>query len=177
MAQEWTRIEGMIIGHDLDPSVVAGELKERSILAQLEWFPSSPQLLGLNVAVDNERVVTVPAGSTEVVPGPTPAELANELAILFDAEVRIGNATADHLPEGDSPLGKVWPSDEEEAAAVEPTPTRIVEIGRTLPRPCRSSRPLRAWISETSSSPMITAHFSLSCPPRRRAGISVICRS
>ena len=47
MAQEWTRIEGMIIGHDLDPSVVAGELKERSILAQLEWFPSSPQLLGL----------------------------------------------------------------------------------------------------------------------------------
>ena len=131
MAQEWTRIEGMIIGHDLDPSVVAGELKERSILAQLEWFTSSPQLLGLNVAVDAERVATVPAGSTEVVPGPTPAELADELAILFDAEVRIGNATADHLPEGDSPLGKVWPSDEEEAAAVEPTPTRIVEIGRT----------------------------------------------
>ena len=119
MAQEWTRIEGMIIGHDLDPSVVAGELKERSILAQLEWFPSSPQMLGLNVAVDKERVATVPAGSTEVVPGPTPAELADELAILFDAEVRIGNATADHLPEGDSPLGKVWPSDEE-AAAVDP---------------------------------------------------------
>ena len=130
MAQEWTRIEGMIIGHDLDPSVVAGELKERSILAQLEWFPSSPQMLGLNVAVDKERVATVPAGSTEVVPGPTPAELADELAILFDAEVRIGNATADHLPEGDSPLGKVWPSDEE-AAAVDPTPARIVEIGRT----------------------------------------------
>ena len=40
MAQDWTRIEGMIIGHELDPSVVAGELKERSILAQLEWFPS-----------------------------------------------------------------------------------------------------------------------------------------
>ena len=90
MAQEWTRIEGMIIGHDLDPSVVAGELKERSILAQVEWFPSSPQLLGLNVAVDKERVATVPADSTEVVPGPTPAELADELAILFDAEVRIG---------------------------------------------------------------------------------------
>ena len=119
MAQEWTRIEGMIIGHDLDPSVVAGELKERSILAQLEWFPSSPQMLGLNVAVDEERVATVPAGPPEVVPGPTPAELADELAILFDAEVRIGNATADHLPEGDSPLGKVWPSDEE-AAAVDP---------------------------------------------------------
>ena len=131
MAQDWTRSEGMIIGHELDPSVVAGELKERAILAQLEWFPSTPQLLGLNVAVADDRVAIVPASSTEVVPGPTPAELADELAILFDAEVRIGNATADHLPEGDSPLGTVWPSDEEASATAEPTPTRIVEIGRT----------------------------------------------
>ena len=131
MAQDWTRSEGMIISHELDPSVVAGELKERAILAQLEWFPSTPQLLGLNVAVADDRVATVPASSTEVVPGPTPAELADELAILFDAEVRIGNATADHLPEGDSPLGTVWPSDEEASATAEPTPTRIVEIGRT----------------------------------------------
>ena len=129
MAPDWTRSEGMIIGHALDPSVVAGELKERAILAQLEWFPSTPQLLGLNVAVADDRVATVPAGSTEVVPGPTPAELADELAILFEAEVRIGGASADHLPEGDSPLGTVWPSDENED--VESTPTRIVEIGRT----------------------------------------------
>ena len=131
MAQDWTRIEGMIIGHELDPSAVAGELKKRAILAQIEWFPSSPQLLGLNVAVADERVATVPAGATTVVPGPTPAELADELAILFKAEVRIGNASADHLPEGDSPLGKVWPSEEETTEATEAKPTRIVEIGRT----------------------------------------------
>ena len=131
MAQDWTRIEGMIIGHELDPSAVAGELKKRAILTQIEWFPSSPQLLGLNVAVADERVATVPAGATTVVPGPTPAELADELAILFKAEVRIGNASADHLPEGDSPLGKVWPSEEETTEATEAKPTRIVEIGRT----------------------------------------------
>ena len=131
MAQDWTRIEGMIIGHELDPSAVAGELKKRAILAQIEWFPSSPQLLGLNVAVADERVATVPAGATTVVPGPTPAELTDELAILFKAEVRIGNASADHLPEGDSPLGKVWPSEEEATEATEAKPTRIVEIGRT----------------------------------------------
>ena len=131
MAQDWTRIEGMIIGHELDPSAVAGELKKRAILAQIEWFPSSPQLLGLNVAVVDERVATVPAGATTVVPGPTPAELADELAILFKAEVRIGNASADHLPEGDSPLGKVWPSEEEATESTEAKPTRIVEIGRT----------------------------------------------
>lgn len=131
MAQNWTRIEGMIIGHDLDPSVVATELKERAILAQLEWFPASPQLLGLNIAVAEERVATVPADSTEVTPGPTPSQLAEELAILFDAEVRIGNATSDQLPDGESPLGRVWPSDEDAPETVETAPTRIVEIGRT----------------------------------------------
>lgn len=131
MAQNWTRIEGMIIGHDLDPSVVATELKERAILAQLEWFPASPQLLGLNIAVAEERVATVPADSTEARPGPSPDKLAEELAILFDAEVRIGNATADHLPEGESPLGKVWPSDDDAKVPELAPPTRIVEIGRT----------------------------------------------
>ena len=131
MAQEWTRIEGMIIGHELDPSTVAAELKERAILAQLEWFPSSPQLLGLNVAVCDDRVATVPADSTEVTPGPTPSQLAEELAILFDAEVRIGNATSDQLPDGESPLGRVWRSDEDAPETAETAPTRIVEIGRT----------------------------------------------
>ena len=134
MAQDWTRIEGMIIGHDLDPAVVAGELKERAILAQLEWFPSSPQMLGLSVAVANDHIATVPAGGSDVFPGPTPAELADDLAVLFDAEVRIGNASADHLPEGGSPLGAVWPSDDASDEAAESTSTRIVEIGRT---PCR----------------------------------------
>ena len=131
MAQEWTRIEGMIIGHELDPSTVAAELKERAILAQLEWSPSSPELLGLNVAVCDDRVATVPADSTEVTPGPTPGQLAEELAILFDAEVRIGNATSDQLPDGESPLGRVWPSDEDAPESAETAPTRIVEIGRT----------------------------------------------
>lgn len=131
MAQDWTRIEGMIIGHDLDPAVVAGELKERAILAQLEWFPSSPQMLGLSVAVANDHIATVPAGGSDVLPGPTPAELADDLAVLFDAEVRIGNASADHLPECGSPLGAVWPSDDASDEAAESTSTRIVEIGRT----------------------------------------------
>ena len=38
MAQEWTRIEGMIIGHELDPSTVAAELKERVVQESAESF-------------------------------------------------------------------------------------------------------------------------------------------
>ena len=173
MAQEWTRIEGMIIGHELDPSTVAAELKERAILAQLEWFPSSPQLLGLNVAVCDDRVATVPADSTEATPGPTPSQLAEELAILFDAEVRIGNATSDQLPDGESPLGRVWPSDEDAPETVETAPTRIA---RRPPR-SRSWRPWRAWTWATWSWPTATVRSSPSFPPRRKDGTSATCRS
>lgn len=125
MEQDWTRIEGMIIGRDLDPALVATALREQAVLAQLEWFPSSPQLLGLNVAVADERVALVKDG--RLLAGPTTAELAETLASLFESEVRIGTATVDRLPEGESPLAEDWDDDldEDEAAS------RIVEIGRT----------------------------------------------
>ncbi|WP_022867441.1 hypothetical protein [Schaalia vaccimaxillae] len=130
MEHNWTRIEGMLIGQQIDPTAVARELRERGILAQLEWFPSTPQLLGLNLAVADGAVALVPADSSDVVAGPTPDELAEELAILFEAEVRIGGAAADHLPEGESPLAETWPEDDELDDEDE-SPSRIVEIGRT----------------------------------------------
>ena len=126
MDQEWIRVEGMIIGRDLDPADVAAQLRERAVLAQLEWFPSSPQLLGVNVAVSEDRVVLVMDG--EVAEGPTTGELAAELAELFEAEVRIGSSSVDRLPEGESPLGDSF--DEEDLDFVEGA-SRVVEIGRT----------------------------------------------
>ena len=128
MTQEWTRVEGMIIGRDLDPATVAQELRERSVLAQLEWFPETPQLLGLNLAVADGAIAVVPRDGVEAVAGPSPEALAEELAILFEAEVRIGSAACDHLPEGDAPLSQAWPGDE---VVDEDLPSRIVEIGRT----------------------------------------------
>ena len=168
MAQDWTRIEGMIIGHELDPSVVAGELKERSILAQLEWFPSSPQLLGLNVAIADDRVATVPAGSTEVVPGPAPADLADELAVLFDAEVRIGNASADHLPEGTPRSVRCGPRRRKPTRPLRAHPHASSRSDAPPRRRCRCWRPLRASTWATWSWLTITARSSRSCPPRRR---------
>ena len=52
----WTRVEGMMIASQLDPDQVAHVLRESSVLAQLEWFEATPQLLGLNIAVENGRV-------------------------------------------------------------------------------------------------------------------------
>ncbi|QPK81051.1 hypothetical protein G7Y41_08420 [Schaalia sp. ZJ405] len=129
MEPVWTRVEGMIIGRDLDPMKVAQHLRESQILAQLEWFSSSPQLLGLNVAVADGAVATVAAGESEVTSGPSVEDLAEEIAVLYDAEVRIGTHSVDHLPQGESPLADAWPADEIEDQE-EPV-SRIVEIGRT----------------------------------------------
>ena len=131
MTQEWTRAEGMIIGDELDPNAVRQELHERGVLAQLEWFASTPHMLSLTVATDGERIATVPAGSEQVEAGPALEGLAEDIAGLFKAEVRIGSVTADHLPQGDSPLGRAASDDGAPSADGEGAPTRIVEIGRT----------------------------------------------
>lgn len=127
---EWTRIEGMIIARDLDPALVADELRERGILAQLEWFPASPQLLGLTLAQAEGRLALVnEAGTPEA--GPTMADLAEELAVLLDAEVRLGSSAADHLPQGESPLADTFPVETPEEEDPLAGSSRLVEIGRT----------------------------------------------
>ncbi|WP_026459912.1 hypothetical protein [Schaalia suimastitidis] len=124
---DWTRIEGMIIGTELDPHDVAEYLRGKEILAQLEWFASSPQLLGLCVAVTSEEdIASLPPRHKIPKAGPKVADLVAELAAHYQAEVRLGTHLADHLPEGVTPalLGD-HDADAEEAVS------RIVEIGRT----------------------------------------------
>lgn len=121
---EWERVDGMIIALELDPGRVAEDLARRGVLAQLEWFDRSPQLLGVAVAAHDGAVATVTGPAQEPVPGPTVEELAESLAQEFSAEARVGGAHADHLPEGAAPLAEA--PDEESPAA-----SRIVEIGHT----------------------------------------------
>ena len=103
MTQEWTRAEGMIIGDELDPNAVREELHERGVLAQLEWFASTPHMLSLTVATDGERIATVPAGSEQVEAGPALEGLAEDIAgLLADsgrcsrAEARVATAALVH---------------------------------------------------------------------------------
>ncbi|MCI1787917.1 MAG: hypothetical protein LKI58_07610 [Actinomyces sp.] len=132
-ANQWERIEGMIVARELDPQEVAADLGSRGVLAQLEWFERSPQLLGICVAGGAEGVATVAAGGGEPVPGPTVADLAESLAAAFDADVRLGEAEADHLPAGASPLSEddARAEAEEEDDLDAAGTSRIVEIGRT----------------------------------------------
>lgn len=126
MNQDWKRVEGMMIGRDLDPAQVAAQLHEEAVLAQLEWFPDSSQLLGINLAVSEDRIALVM--DDETIEGPTTHELAEELAELFHAEVRIGSATVDRLPEDVEPLAELL--DEEDLDLSEDV-HRVIEIGRT----------------------------------------------
>ena len=100
----WTRVEGMMIASQLEPDQVAHVLRESSVLAQLEWFEATPQLLGLNIAVENGRVATLAEGAQDAQAGITVSELASQLASHFKAEVRLGGEHVDALPQGDSPL-------------------------------------------------------------------------
>lgn len=129
MIEQWSRVEGMMIGRDLNPDTVAVYLRENSILAQLEWFPSSPHLLGLNVAVTQGRLATVPAEATAAVPGPAVEEFIEEFAEFFEAEVRIGHAVADYLQDEPSAVDESWSDDED--LHEDESPSRIVEISRT----------------------------------------------
>ena len=98
MEQDWTRIEGMIIGRDIDPALVATALREQAVLAQLEWFPSSPQLLGVNVAHTGGRVALVK--NKKVLPGPTTEKLVYEIIIAASA-IRVNNAFKFHAAPDD----------------------------------------------------------------------------
>ena len=124
-ANGWTRVEGMIISRGLDPQDVVDELASREVLAQLEWFERTPQLLGIVVACREGEVASLGTEDTEPRQGVELQALAEDLAVLFDAEVRLGSCAADHLPEGESPLERA--TDEGEASAS----SRVVEIGRT----------------------------------------------
>ncbi|MBF1731148.1 MAG: hypothetical protein HXP06_05125, partial [Trueperella pyogenes] len=123
----WTRVEGMMIASQLDPDQVAQVLRESSVLAQLEWFEATPQLLGLNIAVENGRVATLAEGAQDAQAGITVSELASQLASHFKAEVRLGGEHVDALPQGDSPLAEFLPEEVEETESG----VRVVEIGRT----------------------------------------------
>ena len=144
-SSEWERVDGMIVARELDPQEVAAELAAQGVLAQLEWFENSPQLLGV-VALrrgDHAAVVRAPEGTADgaddqdgadsdgrLAEGPTLTELAESLASTFSADVRLGESDADHLPEGASPLAEA--SDAQAAAGAESAkPSRIVEIGHT----------------------------------------------
>lgn len=119
----WSRLEGMIIAKELDPHAVADYLADQQIVAELEWYPATPHMVGISVASDDEHVATLKSVKTGVTPGPTLIEFVEALAEKLSAEVMIGDMGVDRLPEGVE-----IPADEVEAST---DPLRVVEISST----------------------------------------------
>lgn len=121
----WSSVEGMIVACEMDPTELAKAISKANVVARIEWYDETPQLMGINVAYDGVNVGTLKKWDKAVKPGPTLEDFAAKIAEEFKAEVMIGDVAVDRF-EGDSrPLEKAL-EDEDEAK-----PFRVVEISST----------------------------------------------
>ncbi|MSS84596.1 hypothetical protein FYJ24_07430 [Actinomycetaceae bacterium WB03_NA08] len=120
---EWLQLEGMIIAVDLDPEAVSAYVAKTGVIAELEWYPQTPNMMGITVATDGEALASWKNKTDGVVPGPTLISFVEDLAGQLNAEVMIGDMGVDRLPEDAQPAER---SDSEETG-----PMRVVEISST----------------------------------------------
>lgn len=123
--QTWSRVDGMIIAKELDPDAIAGYLAEQGVVAQLEWYESTPNMMGIRIAADGDHVAVMGEDSAELQPGPTRVDFVESLADRYQAEVMIGDLGIDRLD----------PADAQDIADIEDEESsdslRVVEIGDT----------------------------------------------
>ena len=99
-AQRWNRTEGVLVAPGTRPEDVAARLREDAVVARLEWYPSTPHLVSLTLLSDAEgRVAVTPPSRGGVVPGLGVSELAEGVARALSADVTIGPASFDALPD------------------------------------------------------------------------------
>ena len=99
-AQRWNRTEGVLIAPGTQPDAVADRLVADRVVARLEWYPSSPHLLSVTLMADADgRVADTPPARGGVVAGLGVSELAESLAREFGADVTIGPAAFNALPD------------------------------------------------------------------------------
>lgn len=130
----WSRVEGMIIARRLDPQKMTDYLAERGVLAQLDWFKDTPQMMGIRIGLDGDRVASLPSAGQDLVPGPTLIDLIEDMAGTFAAEVMIGDMGIDRLADAEEGSEDVPVPDEDDEAVAssdEAEGLRIVEIGAT----------------------------------------------
>ncbi|MDO5035223.1 MAG: hypothetical protein Q4E01_07575 [Actinomycetaceae bacterium] len=118
---DWTRTEGIIIAEHLDPKAVADFIETTKVVATIDWYDRSPNLIGLTLAMQDEKLAGV-NDLDEIVPLVEVEDFALEVAQEFNAEVMVGEVSADALPE-DAEVGSepMEPSGE---------PMKIVELTR-----------------------------------------------
>ena len=99
-SQRWNRTDGVLIAPGTTPEAVADAFAARGVVVRLEWFPATTHLLSLTLMTDVEgRVAVTPPSRGGVVPGPSVSELVESLAQEFTADVAVGPATFNALPD------------------------------------------------------------------------------
>lgn len=133
-AQRWNRTDGVIIAPGTVPEEVADAFAERGVVVRLEWFPATSHLVGLTLLLDVEgRVAVTPPARGGVVAGPGVSELVESLARQLKADVAIGPAIFNALPEGvDLPAVGDGPSQTARTVVVSTMSAYMVPLQATL---------------------------------------------
>ena len=132
--QRWNRTEGVLVAPGSTPDDVAARLRERAVVARLEWYPATAHLLSITLLLDAEgRVAVTPPSRGGVVPGAGVSELAEGLARELGADATIGPASFDALPEDvELPEVSVGPSPMSRTVVVSPLSAYMVPLQATL---------------------------------------------
>ena len=132
--QRWNRTEGVLVAPGSTPDDVAARLRERAVVARLEWYPASAHLLSITLLSDAEgRVAVTPPSRGGVVPGMVVSELAEGLARELGADATIGPASFDALPEDvELPEVSAGPSPMSRTVVVSPLSAYMVPLQATL---------------------------------------------
>ena len=132
--QRWNRTEGVLVAPGSTPDDVAARLRERAVVARLEWYPASAHLLSITLLSDAEgRVAVTPPSRGGVVPGTGVSELVEGLARELGADVTIGPASFNALPEDvELPEVSVGPAPMSRTVVVSPLSAYMVPLQATL---------------------------------------------
>lgn len=92
----------MVAPH-LDPYEVAAELASLNVVAEIDWYPATPHLLGLNILQNRAGgVAALDRADALYRVGATNEEVVRHLARRFEADVHIGDKSANEIPQGAS---------------------------------------------------------------------------
>lgn len=132
--QRWNRTEGVLVAPGSTPDDVAARLRERAVVARLEWYPASAHLLSITLLSDAEgRVAVTPPSRGGVVPGTGVSELVEGLARELGADVTIGPASFNALPEDvELPEVSAGPAPMSRTVVVSPLSAYMVPLQATL---------------------------------------------
>lgn len=133
-SQHWNRTEGVLIAPGTSPDEVASCLRGHGVVARIEWYPATSHLVGLVLLTDAEgRVAVTPPSRGGAVAGAGVSELAEQVARQLGADVTIGPASFNALPEGvELPEVRSGASEATRTVVVSPLSAYTVPLQATL---------------------------------------------